>query len=165
MGRSGATALVAVVTAAGLGTAGCGLQPSHSRGPQSGASAFASVQLPLPQGRKAAAWDGMRGRLWVLTAEDITRQVSLTSYDPSTQKSVTSVISTDDNDYINGAVTVDASYVWAAWGQQLVRFDPSNGSTSSFDLPQPLTGDMPTEIHIGDSRMILSMAETTAGFG
>src|SRR5205823_5215009 len=131
----------AVVTATGFGLAGCGVQRSHAGALQPSASTFARTQIPLPQGRRAAAWDATRGRLWVLTAEDITRQISLTSYDPSSAQSTTSVISKDDNNYVNGALTVDASYVWAAWGQRLVRFDPAGGSATSFDLPQPLTGD------------------------
>jgi len=159
MEHAGAGALVVVLTATCIASTACGAEHPQSKSFKPGASEFQSQPVQLPQGRRAAVWDASRGRLWILTAEDTTRRMSLTSYDPATQRSTTSVISDDDSNFVNGALTVDASHVWAAWGRELVQFDPDDASVKSFGLPQALTGDAPTEVHVGDSRAVLNMVE------
>jgi hypothetical protein len=93
----------------------------------------------LPGGLRAATFDRSRDCLWILTRyfqQAGVPLVLLSRFNIADGSSTASVVQLAGQGYIRGSLQVDSSgMVWMTWGRSLFSFNPTNGSTTTWPLP------------------------------
>lgn len=94
----------------------------------------------LAPGFRAGVYDLKRNSLWILTdrlgASGPHSIVTLARFDIPTSSMIPTSISMNGDHWIKGSIALDAnSNLWLAWGNTILKYDPSTGALQTFPLP------------------------------